>query len=465
MKNKKILVVGDVILDRFVFGSVSKVSPEAPIPVMSKEIEEFKLGGAGNLAANLKQSGADVDLLSIVSKTNSRGVIADICNGLGIKLIGFEVDQKTSEKTRVIAHGQQIVRIDDEEIINPLHLTQLLQKFQKIATNYSMVVLSDYDKGVVQDPLPFIKRCNALDIPVLVDPKKTDLSIYQGSSLVTPNLVEFTSFQQYKNNLSLEDNISQLQSVFNIDCLIVTLGSQGVIWKFRKGKVKTLKSDAVEVNDVTGAGDTFLAYLAFTYLNSDDIHHSIMIGNKAAGIAVSKIGTYIVSPKEIYGNSSTPKVIFDKNEYKDLEAILEKFRKKNYRIVFTNGCFDILHSGHIDYLYESSRNGDILIVGLNSDNSVRQLKGKSRPINTFAKRAEILSQLKFVNFVVKFDQSTPLNIIKKIKPDIITKGSDYNIEEVVGAKEVIENGGKVKLIKFKFNISSSSLLKRKAELD
>ena len=370
---------------------------------------------------------------------------------------------KTIRKTRVISNSQQIVRIDQERCFGSSDSEKVMKTFKKILKYFKLVVISDYGKGTVDDPSAFINLCREKNIPVLVDPKKKDLSSYKGSDVLTPNVKEFKEFVQYNHGLDLGKNISNLCNAFDIKIFVITMGPEGVIWGDKTGQIGKVSTNAQEVTDVTGAGDTFLAYFAKEYLSGKILEECIKLGNKAAGIVVGKKGTYSLTISEfdqdysIKEETSSNK-IFSASLRSDIKNLASQLKKQQKSIVFTNGCFDVFHVGHLDYLRKSSKLGDLLIVALNSDDSVKLLKGDNRPINNFYERASILAEFSFVDYIIEFDQETPIQLIKMFRPSILTKGDDYKKKAVVGSSFAKSYGGQVKLIKIIHHKSTTAII-------
>lgn len=444
----KILVIGDFMVDNYTWCDCSRVSPEAPVLVAKTLKEDKRLGGAANVYANLKSLGADVFAL---------GVIGDDENGNFLKanLKGeflIQKGRKTPFKNRIMAHNQQVLRLDEEDTSEILLENELIFLFEEKIKDFKAIVLSDYAKGVLTSKVckTFIKKANELEIPILIDPKGSDFSKYSGATLLTPNKKEALNALKFENldAKNLEKGIKKLKDDFSLRYSIITLSEAGIA--VFDESLKLAPAKALEVYDVTGAGDSVIAVLAFCLASGIEIFKACEIANEAAAVVVSKIGSVSVSFDEI---KSLKKSNFE-NKILSKEELLKKLKERNKKVVFTNGCFDIVHFGHIKYLEKAKRLGDILVVGLNSNSSVKRLKGESRPINSQFQRACMLAAFYFVDFVVIFEEDTPLELINFLKPDILVKGADYQGKEVVGSHLV----SKVELIDFEEGFSTSKII-------
>ncbi|PSM51716.1 D,D-heptose 1-phosphate adenosyltransferase / D,D-heptose 7-phosphate kinase [Campylobacter blaseri] len=461
-KEPKILVIGDLMLDRYLWGNCDRISPEAPVQVIDVKNETKHLGGAGNVLNNLLSLGAKVGIISVVGDDKTSKIIEKILDEKLVK-IEFLHKQKrrlTSQKTRIISSKQQIVRFDKEsveDICEDVGL-KLLDKFKDIAKNYEVVVLSDYGKGVLSDNIckQIIKISNELNLPVLIDPKGSDYSKYKNATLLTPNKKEAYEATGIKiiDNESLQRCIKKLKDELNLKYSLITLSEQGVA--FYDDKLTIIPAIARDVFDVTGAGDTVLSALSYMLACKEDIKDAVIFANKAAAVVVAKVGSATVTFEEIEHYEREKGIGELESRIKTKEELKQILSSSNKKIVFTNGCFDILHAGHVKYLKTAKSFGDILVVGLNSDNSVKILKGKERPINSELDRAVLLSALSFVDYVVIFNEQTPYDLIKYLKPNVLVKGGDYEGKEVVGSDLVDE----LKLVKFEDGKSTTGIIKR-----
>jgi len=464
-KNPKILVIGDLIIDHYLWGSCDRVSAEAPVQVVNIQKENLVLGGAGNVINNLKSLGADVDMISVIGECQTSKELESLFEEINVKtnFLTTQKDRITSKKTRIIAAQQQVVRFDSEisEEINNESINSVLESFKKNFLNYDAILLSDYGKGVLTFNLTqsIISLANQNSLRVLVDPKGLDYSKYKGAFLLTPNkkeASEATNINIHDEN-SLMKAIKALKKEFELTNSIVTLSEQGVA--VYDNNLRIHPTVAKEVFDVTGAGDTILAALGFALSCNKNIDDAIKFSNLAAGVVVGKIGAATATIDEIINyesrlnKSSINHSIKSWNEIKDIAREIKNGQNK---IVFSNGCFDILHAGHVKYLEKAKSFGDFLILGLNSDKSVNKLKGDNRPINSELNRAQVLAAIEVVDYVVIFDQETPLELIKHIQPNVIVKGGDYNKDSVVGSNEVEE----VKIVEFTEGLSTSNVIEK-----
>jgi D-beta-D-heptose 7-phosphate kinase/D-beta-D-heptose 1-phosphate adenosyltransferase len=428
----KILVIGDLMIDHYIMGDCSRISPEAPVQVVNVKDEKSVLGGAGNVVNNILSLGGSADILSVVGDcTNTlhlQQLLAE--NNISDEFLIVERGRISSKKTRIIASKQQVVRYDSESVadISSANEKALFELFTKIIANYKVVILSDYGKGVLTDTLThrIITLATKHNIKVLVDPKGDDYAKYSGAYLLTPNKSEAEKALQLTISAeNVELAAKKLKDDYNLTHSLITL-SEGGIAVFDK-RLRIHPTKAREVFDVSGAGDSVIASLAIKLCENDDIDKAIKFANLVAGVVVAKIGTATATLDEVYAKQHNIKT------FAEIKTISEHLKNQGKKIVFTNGCFDILHLGHIKYLEEAKNLGDILIVGVNADSSVRRLKGESRPINLEFDRAYLLNALNAVDFVVIFDEETPYNLIQTITPDVLVKGGDYKDKEVVGS--------------------------------
>ena len=452
-KAPKILVIGDLMVDHYLWGSSDRISPEAPVPVVSINNESRVLGGAGNVINNLKALNAKVDVMSVLGECGVSSELKLLLNEIEIdtQYLITEPKRISSKKTRIIAAQQQVVRYDQEnsEEISKTSQKTLLSNFRKRIVGYDCVLLSDYGKGVLTDELTqqLIKIAKQHSIKILVDPKGLDYSKYKGAYLLTPNKKEASEATgiNITDDASLACTIKQLKEECELDVSLITLSEQGVA--IYDGELRNHPTQTREVFDVTGAGDTVLASLGFALSCELDIDEAVKFANLAAGVVVGKIGSATATLNEIIEYESSLNKSTSDAHIKTLNEIIalsEELKTRGKKIVFTNGCFDLLHAGHVRYLETSKNFGDVLILGLNSDRSVAALKGEGRPINTQIDRAYILAALEAVDYVVIFDDDTPYDLINAIKPHTLVKGSDYEGQDVVG-QDIAEE---LKLIQF-----------------
>lgn len=464
-KKPNILVIGDLMIDHYLWGSCDRISPEAPVQVVNVKKESSVLGGAGNVINNLVTLGSVVDVISVIGNDSVANELKSLLEKIDVPTSNLVVEnnRKTSKKSRLIASQQQVLRYDMESIddINENSHKQIIQTLEKNIDKYSSIILSDYGKGVLTTNLTkeIIKIANKNSIKVLVDPKGKDYSKYKGSYTLTPNkkeAMEATNID-IKDESSLIEALKSLKTQCELEVSLITLSEQGIAIFDDELTIKP--TVAREVYDVTGAGDTVIASIAFALGNNLDIKDAIYFANLAAGVVVGKIGSATTTLDEIYeyeyslhkSNSTSHIKTFD-----EIKTLASKLHSQGKKIVFTNGCFDILHVGHVKYLEVAKSYGDVLILGLNADSSVRKLKGQTRPINTQDDRAYILASLESVDYVVIFEEETPYELIKLIKPHVLVKGGDYEGKEVVGQDIADE----LKLVQFVDGKSTTNTIKR-----
>ncbi|ELP9120863.1 D-glycero-beta-D-manno-heptose-7-phosphate kinase [Campylobacter lari] len=445
-KKPKILVVGDFMVDHYIWCDCTRISPEAPVMVMKSQKEDKRLGGAGNVYANLKSLGAEVFALGLVGDDESGRFLKE---NLNAKLL-VEKDRKTPLKSRVLSHSQQVLRLDDENDFNTKLEDEIIKEYKKIAKDYDAIILSDYAKGVLTSKVTkaLIEYANTLNLPILIDPKGSDFSKYQNATLLTPNKKEAIQALGVEKIDNLEKALKKLKDDLNLTYSIITLSEEGIA--LFDEKLHIIPAKALEVYDVTGAGDSVIAMLAYALALKVDIIKACELANDAAAVVVAKVGSVSVSLEEI---KNLKKASFE-DKIKSKEELVKLIQ--NQKVVFTNGCFDIMHYGHIKYLEKAKKLGDILVVGLNSDESVKRLKGNSRPINLEFQRACMLASMYFVDYVVIFDEDTPYELIEFLKPDVLVKGADYKDKEVVGSNLV----KKVELIDFEDGFSTTNIINR-----
>ena len=464
-KNPHILVVGDIILDKFIWGSVDRISPEAPVQVVNIHRENMALGGAANVAHNLSAINCSVTILGVIGRDDNAKIIENEFDNNGIEKDGLFIDptRPTTTKTRVIAGSQQVVRIDHEVAIpiSSVIENQLLGFFEKNITKFDAVIISDYQKGVLTDKIiqNTIRLAKQHGIKTIIDPKRKDFSVYAGASLIKPNLKEAEAAVGRK--LPTENDVrvaaSELLSRHGFDGVLITRGKDGM-FLMEKHFSENVSATAREVFDVTGAGDTVIAYLGYLIAAGHSYIEATKAANMAAGIAVSRMGTVTVTKDDVLhqleeSTSGSNKILSLIELNKTLSA-----SRQNKKIVFTNGCFDILHVGHITLFRRAKALGDKLIVGVNTDASIKRIKGEKRPIVSELERAHILSALEPVDYVVLFDEDTPIDLIKAIKPDVLVKGSDYTVDQVVGHDVVMAYGGKVELVDLVVGFSTTNIV-------
>ena len=460
-----VLVFGDIILDRYISGSVDRVSPEAPVPVLKPSNEEIRLGGAANVALNLSSLGSNTTLIGVTGKDESSTQIIDLLKKNNIKKALSKSNHPTISKLRILASQQQLIRIDNEEEFSEADWQSSLSNYRKLISlkKNKVLIISDYEKGTLKNIPLIIREAKKLKKIILVDPKGDDFSKYKSADIITPN---FQEFERVVGRVKREPEITKkgkdLIKSLNLNSLLITRGSEGMtLLDKRNGKVirEDFPTEARDVFDVSGAGDTVIASIAAGLAGGLSLSESIRLANLAAGIVVGKSGTATVNQAELVPYLGLSESYVSFNEVKVYSKDLHESGKK---IVFTNGCFDILHAGHVEYLEAAKELGDKLIVAINTDRSVRKLKGSSRPVNTLAHRAKVLASLQCIDKVVFFDEDTPIKLIKAIGPDVLVKGGDYKLKDIVGHKEVSQSGGSVVTIPLVKGLSTSKIISEKA---
>jgi len=438
-----ILVVGDLMIDHYLWGNCERISPEAPVQVVDIEKQTTLLGGAGNVVNNLITLGAKVSVSSVIGDDEIGEELLEMLRVIDVDTTNIitQDGRKTSKKSRVIASSQQIIRYDLEskEDITTLSKDKILTSLESCIASYDIVILSDYGKGVLSDELSqeLIQLANKNGVKVLVDPKGSDFTKYKGAYLLTPNKKEamLATNIDIKDDATLKEALLKLKNECDLGISLITLSEDGIA--IYDGEMRRFPTVAKEVYDVTGAGDTVIASIAFGLSGGKTIDEIAGFANLAAGVVVGKIGSATVSIDEIEEYEATlHKSTSDSHikNIKDIKSIIKRYKDSGKKIVFTNGCFDILHVGHVKYLQIAKSFGDLLIVGLNSDESVSRLKGPTRPVNIAQDRAYLLAALEAVDFVVPFEDDTPYELIKMIEPDILVKGGDYEGKKVVGTE-------------------------------
>lgn len=457
-----VLVVGDVMLDRYWTGPTGRISPEAPVPVVKIEQHEDRPGGAANVAINIATLGGAVKLAGIVGKDETASALTRSIQALGVEPIWHCVDTKpTITKLRVMSRNQQLLRLDFEEAYSKRESDALLLKAESLLSNVEVVILSDYAKGALVSPQAFIQQANQANVKVLVDPKGEDFSLYRGAFLLTPNMSEFEAV--VGGICSEAELVAKAQALlveYDIQAILVTRSEKGMTLIRQEGNELHIPTVAKEVYDVTGAGDTVISALATALGAGSDLDQACAIANTAAGIVVGKLGTSTVTRIELIEALSLRhgETGFGCVSEAQLAVAMEQAKARGEKIVMTNGCFDILHAGHVSYLKQAKALGDRLIVAVNSDDSVKRLKGEGRPVNTEDRRMTVLAGLASVDWVVPFTEDTPQRIISQLLPHLLVKGGDYEVHEIAGGKEVIAAGGKVEVLGFEDGVSTTSII-------
>lgn len=458
----KVLIAGDMMLDRYYYGTVSRISPEAPVPVVNVKSEIYTLGGAGNVVNNIKGLSAQCTIIGAAKKDDDAGRLLDnLFTNIQAKSFFIDADMPTISKLRVVGSKQQIVRLDFEDIhvFSESVNNQIKSIFDAELLNHNIVVISDYGKGLCSPEIcsHIIEQANKQNKKVIIDPKGSNWDKYNNAYLVTPNVKELSEVCGFEIENKDDDVIkygSIIREKYNLTYLIVTRSEKGITI-IGENHIKTIPTQAMEVFDVSGAGDTVISSIAvFLGLNLN-IDDAVYLANAAAGVVVGKLGTAPITLSELHYALSgfrSSKVV----AYNHIADIIKREKSFNKTIVFTNGCFDILHRGHVTYLKHAKTLGDILVLGLNSDASVKRLKGPSRPVNNEQDRAVVLEALECIDYIVIFEEDTPLNLIKNVMPDILVKGGDYKAEDVVGK----EYAGRVEIIDFVEGYSTTSTINK-----
>ena len=463
----KVLIIGDIMLDNYVFGKVEKISPEAPIPIIQNMEQKSIIGGAGNVLKNLASLNVKTSFISVVGKDDpAKELIKQINKLNNVEYILIkDKNRKTTVKTRYIANGQQIFRSDNESPVQlSSEIKQKVFNYYKLFLNQSdIIIFSDYGKGIFLDHFceKLIKHTNKIRKNIIVDPKGNNFLKYSGSYFITPNTKEAfnaTKILSNNNKNSHECGKYIIKKKWSKNVLL-TRGPDGLSI-IEKNKVNHIKAKSQEVYDVTGAGDTVISLFSAALAAKFSILEAANFANLGASIVVKKIGTNVATISEIQNSISYKNLNFKINNKEDLKDKIKNWKKKKYKIGFTNGCFDLLHSGHIDLLTKAAAKCDKLIVALNTDESIKKIKGNDRPILNLNSRKKLIASLEVVDIVTSFKETTPINLIKVFKPDILIKGSDYKINEIVGSKYVNKYGGKIIRIKLTKNQSTSNLIEK-----
>jgi len=458
----RVLVIGDLMLDRYWHGSTSRISPEAPVPVVHVKDDELRAGGAGNVALNIASLGAKVSLLGFTGQDQAAVDLQTLLEVAGVLCL-FQpvVNYPTITKLRVLSRHQQLIRLDFEDGFHQVDSEQLLHLYHAELIQSQVVVLSDYGKGTLSRIQPFIQLAKQLRKPVLIDPKGSDFSIYRQATLITPNLNEFeTVVGHCVDEQQIVERGRNLIAELELEALLVTRGEHGMTLLTKDQEPLHLPTHAREVFDVTGAGDTVISLLAASLAAKKSLAEATQLANIGAGIVVGKIGTASVTTEELQDTLRGQRA-HHKGVCNLAELLVERTaaRESGEKIVATNGCFDILHPGHVRYLQQAKTLGDRLVVLVNSDASVQRLKGPQRPVNSLPYRMEMLAALDCVDWVAAFEDDTPQHVIDQLLPDILVKGGDYtDITSIAGHESVLANGGEVKILSFIEGHSTTSII-------
>ena len=461
-ESAKVLVVGDLMLDRYWHGGTSRISPEAPVPVVHVKQNEERAGGACNVALNIATLGAQCTVMGLSGDDESARVLEQLLDNVGVTPMFIKrSENSTVTKLRVMSRHQQLMRLDFEDGFIGTDLSGLEKAFAEQLDNFNIVVCSDYGKGSLRDVKKLIALCNEKNIPVLVDPKGNDFEKYTGASLITPNLSEFEAVVgQCTSEDDLVNKANELSARFDIEALLVTRSEHGMSLMQQGYDPVHIPTQAKEVFDVTGAGDTVISTLAASLGAGLSLERAMVLSNLAAGVVVAKSGTASVTISELenavaQNSSNTEHGILTEEE---LYGVIERSRARGETIVMTNGCFDILHAGHVTYLEQASELGDRLLVAVNIDETVRRLKGEDRPVNPVENRMRMLAALRCVDWVVAFTEDEPTRLICEVSPDILVKGGDNVVDQIPGGDCVREAGGQVMVLTYVDGVSTTRII-------
>lgn len=459
----KVLVVGDIMLDRYWNGSTGRISPEAPVPVVNIDGSQDRPGGAANVALNLAALGCQVTLMGLTGDDDASEALTEILTSVGVKCHFLKRPEfDTITKLRVMSRNQQLIRLDFEKSFQAVDKSELNTAYQACLTEHNAVILSDYAKGCLSDVPMLIRAANASDVPVVVDPKGNDFAKYAGATLITPNMAEFELVAGHcSDEKTLVSKAQYLAEKYAFGALLVTRSEKGMTLLRPNKSEFHLPAKAKEVYDVTGAGDTVIATLTAAHAAGASLEDACGLANAAASIVVGKVGTSTVSDNELASLVTDSKDIGrGVMTEQQLLMVVREAKKRGEKLVMTNGCFDILHAGHVSYLTNAQKLGHRLIVAVNTDASVTELKGPGRPVNNVDRRMSVLAGLASVDWVVPFSEETPERLISSVLPDILVKGGDYKPEQIAGGRQVIDNGGEVKVLNFEDGISTTHIIEK-----
>jgi len=464
----KVLVIGDVMLDRFWRGAATRISPEAPVPVVKVTGVDDRPGGAGNVAINLAALGVETTLSGLVGDDEHAKQLRSAVEEKGVRWSVMPCPADTIVKLRVLSRNQQLIRMDFEVPLDDYADESFLQYASNLIAEHDVVLLSDYAKGTLTNIEALISACRVLNTPVLVDPKGADFSRYAGATLITPNLSEFEAVVGacHQDDTVISARARDLCEQHGFEAVLVTRSERGMTLQSKEGEPLHLPALAREVFDVTGAGDTVISAMAAGLASQDSLENSTRLANVAAGLVVGKVGTATVTREELQGallqsEGDVPDLpAFGVVTEQEAVAAVARLKAEGQRVVMTNGCFDLLHPGHVTYLRQAAALADALIVAVNDDASVTRLKGPERPINGIDSRMSVLAGLRSVSYVLPFSEDTPARLIEAISPDVLVKGGDYAIDEIAGHEHVLESGGEVIILEFVEGFSTTATIKR-----
>lgn len=457
-----VLIIGDVMLDRYWYGPTGRISPEAPVPVVKVEDNEERPGGAANVAMNIAALSGKATVIGLVGEDEPAQVLTNTLSSLKVNCQFVPLAEfPTITKLRVMSRGQQMIRLDFEDKFTGVDPELMLAQMETALPNVQSVVLSDYAKGALEHVQALIQKARAAGLPVFIDPKGADFERYRGATLLTPNMAEFELVVgKVEDEQQLVEKGLDLIERYDFEALLVTRSEHGMTLLRKDEEPFHLPTLAKEVFDVTGAGDTVISVLAASVAAGKPLDEACALANAAAGVVVGKLGTSTLSTIElaeaIHGSQDTDYGVITESAL--IEAV-KKARSKGEKVVMTNGCFDILHAGHVSYLNHAAELGDRLIVAVNSDDSVKRLKGPGRPVNPTERRMAVLAGLGAVDWVVPFEEDTPQRLISEVLPSLLVKGGDYKPHEIAGGDEVIAAGGEVKVLNFEEGVSTTEIIK------
>lgn len=458
--DKRIVVIGDVMLDRYWIGGTERISPEAPVPVVKVNQQQARAGGAANVAVNIAALKTSVTLLGMIGQDEAGQQLQQLLQAADVDATLLLQPAATITKLRIVSRQQQLIRLDSEDGFIHADHEALYHAYEQALATADLVIISDYQKGTLTDLVPtLIRAARQRRLPVLIDPKG-DFQRYEGAAVLTPNRTEFnTCVQQVLGQTPAVDEADfiqqadQLRQALALEALLVTRSEQGMSL-FTDSEPVHLPAQRREVFDVTGAGDTVLSTLAVAWVAGHDLPAAVAYANQAAGVAVTRLGAVAITREDLAATTEPMSgVIIDKTALKNRLG-----QHRDRRIVMTNGCFDVLHAGHVHYLQQARALGDVLIIAVNDDASVKRLKGETRPVNTLAHRAQVLAALRCVDYVVSFQEDTPRDLIALLQPDVLVKGGDYQVHEIAGHEEVIAAGGEVKILDLVPDLSTTRIL-------
>ena len=461
LNTARILVIGDVILDQYWLGETTRISPEAPTPIVNIKNMEDRLGGAANVAINASSVGAAVTLIGMVGSDENGKRLLELLDATDIdaKIICKE-NFKTPAKLRVVSRNQQLLRLDHENHNEETDNTEVLELCRQQIHEHGTIVISDYDKGAVTRVEAIIEAARKDNKQIIVDPKGSNFAKYKNASIISPNYQEFRQVAgSCRDAAELESKAVAMCEELNFDALLVTRSEHGISLFARGKQARHFPAQAKEVYDVTGAGDTVVGLFASAQSASYSLADSVKIANLGAGIAVSKLGTVSVTVEELDMSLHVPATKGKRvTDIEELKQALSVLKSNNEKIVFTNGCFDLIHRGHIASLREAKSRGDCLIVAINDDTSVKNIKGESRPVCSLQNRIAVLEELNCIDWIVPFSEDTPLSLIQELKPDVYVKGGDYEKEKLAEYDLVNSYGGEVVISPYVEGCSTTAII-------